>query len=70
MNSRNFGEELTRRGDELARRREELPWAWVDQAYRFETEERGVSLVRGRSQLPVYHFMFGSDYTGAVPPAR
>ena len=58
--------ELTRRSDELARRRRELPWVRIDKAYRFETDEGNVSLAdlfRGRSQLLVYHFMFGPDYT-------
>jgi predicted dithiol-disulfide oxidoreductase (DUF899 family) len=58
--------ELTRRSDELARRRQELPWVRVDKKYRFETEEGSASLAdlfRGRSQLLVYHFMFGPDYT-------
>src|SRR5438552_5662229 len=58
--------ELTRRSDELARRRQELPWVRIDKKYRFETEEGGASLAdlfRGRSQLLVYHFMFGPDYT-------
>jgi predicted dithiol-disulfide oxidoreductase (DUF899 family) len=57
--------ELTRRGDELAERRQALPWVRVDKAYRFETDEGGASLAdlfRGRSQLLVYHFMFGPDY--------
>jgi len=57
--------QLTRRSDELARRRQELPWVRVDKAYRFETDEGSASLAdlfRGRSQLLVYHFMFGSDY--------
>jgi predicted dithiol-disulfide oxidoreductase (DUF899 family) len=57
--------ELTRRSDELARRRQELPWVRVDKAYRFETDEGNVSLAdlfRGRSQLLVYHFMFGPDW--------
>jgi predicted dithiol-disulfide oxidoreductase (DUF899 family) len=57
--------ELTRRSDELARRRQELPWVRVDKEYRFETEEGNASLAdlfRGRSQLLVYHFMFGPDY--------
>ena len=50
--------ELTRRGDELARRRQELPWVRVDKNYRFETDEGTASLAdlfRGRSQLLVYH---------------
>ena len=58
--------ELTRRSDELAQRRQELPWVRIDKAYRFETDEGSASLVdlfRGRSQLLVYHFMFGPDYT-------
>jgi predicted dithiol-disulfide oxidoreductase (DUF899 family) len=58
--------ELTRRGDELARRRQELPWVRIDKAYRFETDEGSASLAdlfRGRSQLLVYHYMFGPDYT-------
>jgi predicted dithiol-disulfide oxidoreductase (DUF899 family) len=58
--------ELTRRSDELARRRQELPWVRIDKEYRFETEEGSASLAdlfRGRSQLLVYHFMFGPDYT-------
>jgi predicted dithiol-disulfide oxidoreductase (DUF899 family) len=62
--------ELTRRGDELARRRQELPWVRVDKAYRFETDEGIASLAdlfRGRSQLLVYHFMFGPDYTAGCP---
>jgi len=57
--------ELTRKSDELARRRQALPWVRVDQAYRFETDEGTASLAdlfRGRSQLLVYHFMFGPDY--------
>jgi predicted dithiol-disulfide oxidoreductase (DUF899 family) len=57
--------ELTRRSDDLARRRQELPWVRVDKAYRFETDEGSASLAdlfRGRSQLLVYHFMFGPDY--------
>src|SRR6195256_3770139 len=62
--------ELTRRGDELARRRRELPWVRIDKAYRFETDEGSASLAglfRGRSQLLVYHFMFGPDYTAGCP---
>ena len=62
--------ELTRRSDELARRRQELPWVRIDKAYRFETEEGSASLAdlfRGRSQLLVYHFMFGPDYTAGCP---
>jgi predicted dithiol-disulfide oxidoreductase (DUF899 family) len=62
--------ELTRRGDELARRRQELPWVRIDKEYRFETDEESVSLAdlfRGRSQLVVYHFMFGPDYKVGCP---
>jgi predicted dithiol-disulfide oxidoreductase (DUF899 family) len=62
--------ELTRRSDELARRRQELPWVRIDKEYRFETGEGSASLgdlFRGRSQLLVYHFMFGPDYTAGCP---
>ena len=62
--------ELTRRGDELSRRRQELPWVRVDKDYRFETDEGTGSLAdlfQGRSQLLVYHFMFGPDYTAGCP---
>jgi predicted dithiol-disulfide oxidoreductase (DUF899 family) len=62
--------ELTRRSDELARRRQELPWVRVDKEYRFETDEGRASLAdlfRGRSQLVVYHFMFGPDYAAGCP---
>src|SRR6266545_2536611 len=62
--------ELTRRSDELARRRQELPWVPIDKEYRFETDEGTASLgdlFRGRSQLLVYHFMFGPDYTAGCP---
>jgi predicted dithiol-disulfide oxidoreductase (DUF899 family) len=58
--------ELTRRSDELALRRQALPWVRVDKTYRFETEDGSASLMdlfRGRSQLLVYHFMFGPNYT-------
>jgi predicted dithiol-disulfide oxidoreductase (DUF899 family) len=58
--------ELTRRGDELTRRRQELPWVRLDKAYRFDTDEGHATLAdlfRGRSQLLVYHYMFGPDYT-------
>src|SRR5437879_9229165 len=61
---------LTRRGDELARMRQELPWVRIDKEYRFETDEGTASLAdlfRGRSQLLVYHFMFGADYTAGCP---
>src|SRR6476620_9646379 len=62
--------ELTRRGDELAQRRQELPWVRIDKEYRFETEEGKASLAglfRGRSQLLIYHFMFGPEYTAGCP---
>lgn len=62
--------ELTRRSDELAERRRELPWVRIDKDYRFETDEGSASLAdlfRGRSQLLVYHFMFGPDYKAGCP---
>ncbi len=62
--------ELTRRSDELAERRQELPWVRVDKEYRFDTEAGTVALAdlfQGRSQLLVYHFMFGPDYTAGCP---
>ena len=62
--------ELTRRSDEVAQRRQELPWVRVDKPYRFDTDEGSASLedlFRGRSQLLVYHFMFGPDYTAGCP---
>jgi predicted dithiol-disulfide oxidoreductase (DUF899 family) len=62
--------ELTRRSDELARRRQELPWVRVDKPYRFETDGGSASLgdlFAGRSQLLVYHFMFGPDYEAGCP---
>ena len=62
--------ELTRRSDDLAQRRQELPWVRIDKEYRFETGEGNASLAglfRGRSQLLVYHFMFGPDYTAGCP---
>lgn len=58
--------ELTRRSDELAQLRQELPWIRIDKQYRFVTENGSASLTdlfQGRSQLLVYHFMFGPDYT-------
>ena len=61
---------LTRRSDELARWRQELPWVRIEKEYRFETDEGSVSLAdlfRGRSQLLVYHFMFGPEYTAGCP---
>ncbi len=62
--------ELTRRGDDLAQRRRRLPWVRVEKPYRFETDEGSASLAElfgGRSQLIVYHFMFGPDYTAGCP---
>jgi len=62
--------ELTRRGDEVAQRRQELPWVQIDKEYRFETDEGSASLpdlFRGRSQMLVYHFMFGPDFTAGCP---
>jgi predicted dithiol-disulfide oxidoreductase (DUF899 family) len=60
----------TRRSDELARRRQALPWVPIDKTYRFETDAGKAllaDLFRGRSQLLVYHFMFGPDYTAGCP---
>src|SRR5207302_10737023 len=62
--------ELTRRSDDLARRRQELPWVRIDKEYRFETDDGSASfkdLFKGRSQLLVYHFMFGPDYKAGCP---
>jgi predicted dithiol-disulfide oxidoreductase (DUF899 family) len=61
---------LTRRSDELAQRRQKLPWVQIDKEYRFETDEGMASLADlfgGRSQLLIYHFMFGPEYTGGCP---
>jgi predicted dithiol-disulfide oxidoreductase (DUF899 family) len=62
--------DLTRRGDELARRRRELPWYRIDKQYQFDTDEGTASLTdlfHGRSQLLIYHFMFGPDYPAGCP---
>jgi predicted dithiol-disulfide oxidoreductase (DUF899 family) len=62
--------ELTRRGDELARKRRGLPWVPVEKDYRFETEDGTKTLADlfdGRSQLLVYHFMFGPLYEAGCP---
>jgi predicted dithiol-disulfide oxidoreductase (DUF899 family) len=62
--------ELTRRSDELARQRQQLPWVRIEKDYRFETEQGSASLAdlfRGRSQLLMYHLMFGPEYSGACP---
>ena len=65
---------LTRQSDELAQRRQELPWVRVEKDYRFDTDEGKASLAdlfQGRSQLLVYHFMFGPDYkAGCIPALR
>src|SRR3989442_302345 len=61
---------LTRHSDELARQRQELPWVRIDKEYRFETDEGKASLAdlfRGRSQLLIYHFMFGPEFTAGCP---
>ena len=61
---------LTRHSDELAQRRQRLPWVRIDKEYRFETDEGIASLAdlfRGRSQLLIYHFMFGPEYSGGCP---
>jgi predicted dithiol-disulfide oxidoreductase (DUF899 family) len=62
--------ELTRRGDEIAKRRQDLPWIRVDKDYEFATDNGSASLVdlfHGRSQLLVYHFMFGPDWKAGCP---
>ena len=62
--------DLTHRSDELARRRQELPWVKIDKQYRFDTDDGSATLAdlfKSRSQLLVYHFMFGPDYTAGCP---
>src|SRR5450432_109721 len=62
--------ELTRRGDELALQRQQLPWVQIEKDYRFETDQGDQSLADlfgGRSQLLIYHFMFGPEYTAGCP---
>jgi predicted dithiol-disulfide oxidoreductase (DUF899 family) len=62
--------ELTRRSDAVARQRQQLPWVEIDKDYRFETDDGSASLTdlfRGRSQLLMYHFMFGPEYTAGCP---
>src|SRR5436305_15232979 len=62
--------ELTRLSDELAERRRQLPWVAVEKDYRFETSEGAKSLAElfeGRSQLLIYHFMFGMPYDAGCP---
>lgn len=62
--------DLTRRSDEIAKKRQELPWVKIDKEYQFDTDEGKASLAdlfRGRSQLVMYHFMFGPDYKAGCP---
>src|SRR6059036_287569 len=62
--------EHTRLGDELARQRRELPWVRVEKEYRFDTDDGTRALAElfdGRSQLAVYHFMFGPSYEAGCP---
>ena len=62
--------ELTHRSDELALQRQALPWVRIDKDYRFDTEHGSATLAdlfQGRSQLLIYHFMFGPDYTAGCP---
>ena len=62
--------ELTRQSDEVARQRQQLPWVRIDKDYRFETDHGSATLAElfgGRSQLLVYHFMFGPEYTAGCP---
>src|SRR5215469_2972715 len=62
--------ELTRLSDEVARQRQDLPWVRIDKDYRFETDDGSASLkdlFKGRSQLLIYHFMFGPDYVAGCP---
>jgi len=60
----------TRQADELARRRQELPWVRIDKTYKFDTDDGTTSLAdlfKGRSQLLIYHFMLGPDYKAGCP---
>src|SRR5215207_6216906 len=62
--------ELTQRSDEVARMRQGLPWVRIEKTYPFDTDEGKASLpdlFRGRSQLLIYHFMFGPDYKAGCP---
>src|ERR1041384_1658488 len=62
--------ELTRQSDDLARQRQALPWVQIDNAYQFETDNGRAALAdlfRGGSQLLIYHFMFGPDWTAGCP---
>lgn len=62
--------ELTRLSDDVAQKRQELPWVKIDKAYQLDTDEGKVSLIdlfKGRSQLLIYHFMYGPDYAAGCP---
>lgn len=62
--------ELTRRSDEVAQQRRNLPWVKIEKKYQFDADEGSAALTdlfRGRSQLLIYHFMFGPDFTGGCP---
>ena len=62
--------ELTRKSDQLAELRQKLPWVRLDKPYHFDTDDGKATLAdlfKGRSQLLVYHFMFGPDYTAGCP---
>jgi len=62
--------DLTHRSDEVAQQRQQLPWVRIDKVYKFDTDESSASLADlfgGRSQLLIYHFMFGPDYTAGCP---
>jgi predicted dithiol-disulfide oxidoreductase (DUF899 family) len=61
---------LTHRGDEVTKKRQDLPWVRIEKDYRFDTDEGKASLAglfNGRSQLLIYHFMLGPDYTAGCP---
>src|SRR5438067_4031364 len=63
--------ELTHKSDELARERRELPWVVIEKEYEFDTDDGTKTLAElfdGRSQLVVYHFMFGPSYEAGDPP--
>src|SRR5690349_1331938 len=62
--------ELTRLSDKVAQKRQELPWVKIEKEYWFDTDEGKQSLAglfKGRSQLLIYHFMFGPDYAAGCP---
>ncbi len=70
MNLLKAEKELTHRSDEIAQQRHDLPWVQIEKEYRFQTDDGDsplADLFRGRSQLLVYHFMFGPDYTAGCP---